>query len=106
MQSVTIGSEKDTEINFGRNGKQNMDENPFARCVTGSTATSPEGSQSPITSHWVVRQPAGFFSQILLVVEPKIDFLAQKMRPDWKGPPKAGCVAMERVRAPRNPGKP
>ena len=33
-----------------------------------------EGSQSPITAHWVVRQPAGFFSQIFLVVEPKTDF--------------------------------
>ena len=31
-----------------------MDENPFARCVTGSVASSPEGSQIPITSHVVV----------------------------------------------------
>jgi len=39
---------------FGRNGKKNLDENPFARSVTGSVASSPEGSESPITAHVVV----------------------------------------------------
>ena len=60
MQSVTIGSEKDTEINFGRNGKQNMDENPFARCERSE-------SDSYYLAPWI-------FSQIFLVVEHKPDF--------------------------------
>ena len=63
------------EISFGRNGKKNMAENPFARSEPGSVASSPEGSESPITAaRGCCKQPTGFFRQIFLVVEPKTDF--------------------------------
>ena len=63
------------EIGFGRNGKQNMAEDPFVRSEPGSVASSPEGCESPITAaRGCCKQPTGFFRQILLVVEAKIDF--------------------------------
>ena len=70
-------------ISFGRNGKHTTvasawrcgAENPFARSEPGSVASSPEGSESPITAaRGCCKQPTGFFRQIFLVVEPKTDF--------------------------------
>jgi len=67
--------ENQLEIRFGRNEKENMAENPFARSVTGSVASSPNGSESPITAaRGCCKQPTGFFRQIFLVVKPKSDF--------------------------------
>ena len=72
---------------YGRNGKHTTvasawrcgAENPFARSEPGSVASSPEGSESPITTaRGCCKQPTGFFRQILLVVKPKTDFHKQK----------------------------
>ena len=51
---------------FGRNGKQNMAENPFARSERSE-------SESYYRAPWI-------FRQILLVVEPKHDFHAAGLK--------------------------
>jgi hypothetical protein len=57
-----------------------MAENPFARSEPGSVASSPEGSESPITAaRGCCKQPTGFFRQISLVVEPETDFPVAKI---------------------------
>ena len=57
--------EKKLEIRFVRNGKKNMDENPFARCDRRE-------SESYYLAPWI-------FSQIFLVVEHKSDFRVNRL---------------------------
>ena len=56
---------KKVEIRFVRNGKKNMDENPFARCERSE-------SDSYYLAPWI-------FSQIFLVVEHKTDLHVMKI---------------------------
>ncbi|HAM77813.1 MAG TPA: hypothetical protein DCP61_01315 [Treponema sp.] len=61
---------KQSGISFERNGKKNMDENPFAR-------SDRRERKSYYRARGCCKQPTGFFSQIFLVVELKTDSRGQ-----------------------------